>query len=263
MLASVLSGWGFQAESNMDKVKYTENPEQAEQNYYNHFNHKLPRPIHGFVNGNMPAVIPLEKNICYETAGSISGKHSIPAYKIKYYLEQALCHSNIGSIFTDEKIRLALELWLDYHKERNLKTKFLILVMALEVLAPSINKHLVAQKIIERWRTELNSELRCYEKNSEEYEALESLNKEVLFRRERSIRGRIRKHVLNVVGAVSPDEAHQTAKLAVDAYDLRSRLQHTGTLKPEELTKGHFAALEALRMLLLASFGVPKLHTNQ
>ena len=154
------------------------------------------------------------------------------------------------------RLKLALELWSNYHSEHSLRAKFLTLVMALEVVAPPTAKHDVAQAMVDRWNTELTSELQRYADGSEEREAIDSLRREVLFRRERSVRSRIRKHVLEVIGAVTPDEAHQTAQLAVHAYDLRGSLLHTGTLTPTKLSDGHSAALKALRTVLLASFGM-------
>src|SRR5687767_9410242 len=127
--------------------------------------------------------------------------------------------------------------------------------MSLEVLAPPATKHGVAQAVVDRWDAELTSELQRYAEDSEEREAIDSLRREVLFRRERSIRSRIRKHILEVVGAVSPDDTQKTAQMAVRAYDLRGSLLHTGTLTPTQLSNGHGAALKAVRTLLLASFG--------
>jgi len=183
-------------------------------------------------------------------------KESIPGHKIAGYLEQALSYHNVAEAFNSERLRLALELWSDYHREGSLKARFLTLVMALEVLAPPAPKHEVAQAVIDRWDNELHSELQHYAAGSEEREAIESLRREVLFRREQSIRSRIRKHILYVVGGVSPRDADATAKMAVHAYDLRGRLLHTGTLAPAQLSDGHHAAHRALRTVLLASFGV-------
>lgn len=99
----------------------------------------------------------------------------------------------------------------------------------------------------------------CDANTSDEYEALDSLRREMIFRRERSIRSRIRKHTFDVVAGVHKDHAQQAADMAVHAYDLRGSLVHTGSLTPAELSNGHTHALKALRMLLLASFGVSEL----
>jgi hypothetical protein len=256
MLASVLAGWGFQAGTTLDRVVYMEDPDLAAQNLHKSFGLPITGPVHGLVNGNLPAVIPVDKNINYLTAGDVTVRQSVPASRIAPHLERALTYRDAGRAFADERLRLALELWSDYHKELSLRAKFLTLVMSLEVLAPPAPKHAVAQAIVDGWDEELDAELDRYAEGSEEHEAIDSLRREVLFRRERSIRSRIRKHILEVVGAVSPEDAQQTAKMAVRAYDLRGRLVHNGTLAPAELSDGHGAALKALRTLLLASFGV-------
>lgn len=256
MLASVLSGWGFQAETTMDGVTYAKDPDRAAQNLRNSFGIPISGPVDGLVNGNLPAVLPADKNIRYITAVDINVRQSIAASSITPHLERALSNREAGRIFGDERLKLALELWSDYHRERSLRAKFLTLVMALEVLAPPTTKHRVAQSIVDRWDTELASELQRYAEDSEEREAIDSLRREVAFRRERSIRSRVRKHILEVVGAVSADEARETAQMAVRAYDLRGSLLHTGALTPTELSDGHGAALKALRTVLLASFGM-------
>jgi len=256
MLASVLSSWGFQTETTLDKVTYAEDPDQAAQNLYKNFGIPISGPVHGLVNGNLPAVIPVDKNIRYVTAGHATVRQSISASRIAPYLERALSHRGAGRAFADERLKFALELWSNYHSEHSLRAKFLTLVMALEVLTPPTAKHGVVQAIVDRWDTELTSELQRYAEDSEEREAIDSLRREILFRRERSVRSRIRKHILEVVGAVNPEEAHQTAQMAVRAYDLRGSLLHTGTLTSTKLSDGHGAALKALRTVLLASFGV-------
>ncbi len=256
MLASVLAGWGFQPETTLDRVVYTDDPERAAQNLHKDWGLPIAGPVHGLVNGNLPAAIPVDKNIRFVTAGDISVHQSISAAAIAPYLERALSQRDAGRAFADERLKLALELWSDYHKERSLRAKFLTLVMALEALAPPVCKHSIAQAVVDRWDAELTSDLRRYDENSDEYEALDSLRREILFRRDRSIRSRIRKHIREVVGAFSAENAQQIAQMAVRAYDLRGTLLHTGSLEAAQLSDGHRVALQALRTLLLASFGV-------
>lgn len=256
MLASVLAGWGFQPETTLDRVVYTEDPNQAAKNLNKNFGLPITGIVHGLVNGNLPAVIPVDKNIRFLTAGEIGVRQSIPISRLAPHLEQALSHRDPAVAFRDERLKLALELWSDYHKERSLRAKFLTLVMALEVLAPPAAKHKVAQAVVDRWDQELSSDLQQYAKGSEEYEAIESLRREIAFRRERSIRSRIRNHIIEVVGGVNPENARQTAQMAVHAYDLRGNLVHTGTLEAAQLSDGHSAALQALRRTLLATLGM-------
>lgn len=253
MLASVLAGWGFQPETTLDRVVYTEDPDQAAENPHKNFGPPITGPVHGLVNGNLPAVIPVDKNIRFLTASEVGVRQSIPVSRLAPHLEQALSHRDVARAFMDERLKLALELWSDYHKERSLRAKFLTLVMALEVLAPPVAKHNVAQAVVDRWDRELASDVQQYSKESEEYEAIDSLRREITFRRERSIRSRMRNYIIEVVGGVDPEKARQTAKMAVRAYDLRGSLVHTGTLEATQLSDGHGAALQALRTTLLAT----------
>lgn len=256
MLASVLSGWGFQLEANLDTVAYSDDPERAAENLRKNWGVHPAGPVHGLVNGNLPVALPVDKDIRFVTAGQVGVHQSIPASRIVPHLEQALSVRDAGEVFVDARLKLALELWSDYHKERTLRAKFLTLVMVLEVLAPPADKHSVAQAIVDQWDAELTSALDGYARTSDEYEAIESLRREVAFRRERSIRSRIRMHALQIVGDVNPEEAQRIARMAVRAYDLRGVLVHTGALGPSKLSDGHRIALQAVRTILLAAFGL-------
>jgi hypothetical protein len=256
MLASVLGGWGFQAETTLDQVVYTDDPGQAARNLHENFGLPISGPVHGLVNGNLPAVIPVDKNIRFLTAGEIGVHQSVPVSRVVPHLEEALSFQGVALAFTDERLKLALEIWSDYHRERSLRARFLTLVMALEVLTPPMQKHSVAQSKLDRWDSELLSDLGRYTKGSDEYDDLDSLRQEISFRRDRSIRGRLRRHIRDVVGSSDPEKAPQIAHLALRAYDLRGALVHSGTLEPAKLSEGHEAARHAVRALVLATLGM-------
>lgn len=256
MLASVLSGCGFQAETILGSVVYSDKPELAALNLRSTFGIQIQGPVHGMISGNLPAVMPMDSSISELTVGDVTVRETVAASRIAAHLERALACRNAGRAFTDERLRLALELWSAHHKESSLRAKFLTLVMGLEVLAPPASKHVAALGVLDRWDKDLAAELEHYAVGSEGRDAIESLQREVLFRRERSIRSRLRKRALEVLGAVCPTDAQRIAQMAVRAYDLRGSLVHNGTIAPAELSEGYRAAIGALRALLLASFGI-------
>jgi len=257
MLASVLAGWGFHPEAHLDKTVYTDDPEAAAANLEKNLGLPNRGPVHGLVNGNLPAVIATDKNIRFLTANPVGVIQSLPISRIIPFLERALSFDDAARGFADERLRLALDLWRDYHGERSIRAKFLTLVMILEVLAPSRLKDQVAQDIVARWDSELSVELDRYPSQSPEYEAIESLRREVVFRRERSIRSRIRQYALAQLSGADQDHALAIAEMAVRAYDLRGTLLHTGAITPAELSDAHAAALRSVRVLILSRFGIP------
>lgn len=259
MVSSLDSGIGIRAETTLDHVAYVEDPAKAGANIAQAFGGGEASPVDGLVNGNLPAAVPSGKAIRFVTAGDATFSLTSHITRLVPILERALAAPMIDRAFLDERLRLSLELWADYHREASSRSKFLTLVMAIEVLTHPAPKHAVAQRILARWDNDLVAELENHDSATEEHEALQSLRRELLFRRDRSIRSRIRSQVRDVIGLVRPAEAEALAKLAVKAYDIRGTLVHDGCLSPGTLEEGHHAARESLRAIVLSSVGLADL----
>jgi hypothetical protein len=121
--------------------------------------------------------------------------------------------------------------------------------MAIESLATPSAKHQVALDLITQWQTQLRTEQAQYLRHSSEFEALEALARELLFRHNDSIRSQIRRLVSTCVSS-NDDEVREMVKQAVKAYDLRSRLVHTGHLEATEIEQGESYAREAVEFVL-------------
>jgi hypothetical protein len=150
-----------------------------------------------------------------------------------------------------EKLRTALELHGSHFFERANRTRFLLLVIALETLAVPTLKHGVALALIDKWRQDVVAEQAQYAKESDEYAALEALSRELLFRRESSIRAQMRALVQTVAPAKGGD-ASPVEKRALWVYDARSTLVHDGSLPPGDLEKAENAAREVLEYVFHA-----------
>jgi hypothetical protein len=96
--------------------------------------------------------------------------------------------------------------------------------------------------------------MEALDKNSPTYLALESLGRDLIFRRDASIRSRVRQLPADVLGS-EHEEVPVSAK-AVRAYDARSTLVHTGTIEGEllrsALEDGRHVLKELLKVLLAA-----------
>ena len=69
--------------------------------------------------------------------------------------------------------------------------------MALEVLTEPTKKHQVAQRLLDDLEGAVAKRLASFEDDSDEWQALDALKRELCFRRETSLRSRIRQLVLN------------------------------------------------------------------
>jgi hypothetical protein len=87
---------------------------------------------------------------------------------------------------------------------------------------------------------------------SEDYIALEALERELLFRREMSIRSQVRAVVLDTLNSISHPDAKKIASQALKIYDKRSTLVHEGCLPPTELHHCEQEARQIVEIVLKA-----------
>src|SRR5207253_678737 len=106
----------------------------------------------------------------------------------------------------------------------------LTLSMAAEVLSPVTYKHEAVLGLLDIWKNSIAAAKDEYRTDESALASLDSLERELLFRRENSIRSRIRDFVTSELG--SDDRAKDFARRAVSAYDARSELLHEGRLDP-------------------------------
>jgi hypothetical protein len=148
-----------------------------------------------------------------------------------------------------EKLQTALELYGSHFSEASAKMRFLLLVMAMEVLSTSTRKHTVALALLDKWQIELKAERQRFEGSMPECAALDALERELLFRREDSIRSQVR-HLLARVSASDPTRLADLPARAVRVYDKRSALVHDGALPASELIELELEARELAQAAL-------------
>jgi hypothetical protein len=154
-----------------------------------------------------------------------------------------------------EKLRTALELYGSHFFERQARTRFLLLVIALETLAIPTQKHNVALQLLDRWNDELVDAMNQYSNTSAEFASLEGLSREIVHRRENSIRSQIRMLFRSLARANGEDPT-SLERRALRVYDARSALVHDGFLLPQALDQSEREArelIEELFRLLLSS----------
>lgn len=150
-----------------------------------------------------------------------------------------------------EKLRVALELYAAHFTERQVRVRFLLLVMAMESLAVATSKHQVAISLLERWHKELKAEMANHSPSSEEFKSLDTLSRELSFRAEDSIRSQVRKMFRGTNDTRTP-ESDELERRALQVYDKRSTLVHDGYLPTDELSILEREARELLEKLFMS-----------
>jgi hypothetical protein len=153
-----------------------------------------------------------------------------------------------------EKLRVALELYAAHFTESQVRVRFLLLVMAMEALAQPTQKHDTTLSIIDRWSQELQNEMLKFPAESEECRSMEALSRELLFRREDSIRSQVRR-LFSSLHSTNPVEGANAQRRALRIYDKRSALVHDGFLPTSELSELEREARDLLELLFASLTG--------
>ena len=150
-----------------------------------------------------------------------------------------------------EKLRVALELYAAHFTERQVRVRFLLLVMAMESLAVATSKHQVVINLLERWHNELVAEMANHSRSSEEFKSLEAVSRELRFREEDSIRSQVRK-LFRGHNDTRTLESDERERRALHVYDKRSTLVHDGYLPVDELSTLERETRELLEALFMS-----------
>ena len=201
-------------------------------------NPSLPSHVQGqrtFVDVGSPYVVPSGAALISVGSFPPTVSMTIPLQRAVAALSRGMAHPRADTLFANPRFRTAVDLFAAAGFEDSGPARLLTYSMAMEVLAPPIVKHDVAQTLIARWHEELIAAKSVHPPTSPEAAALESLERELLVRREASIRWRIRQFVQTTLAAVGATDAGLLARTAVHAYDLRSALVHDGSLAGDAL----------------------------
>jgi hypothetical protein len=230
------------------KVVYTEDPEQAARNLG--FGDRLD----GIVDGDRPAVYPTEKRVRTLTGGQVNFRITKPAQYVIDFFRAGVSFPESASVIDDAKLRVALELYGAHFTEISGNAKFLSLVMALESLATGSPRTQVALDLLDKWKKEVEELKKNISPESDDAASLEALSRELLIRKEDSIRRQIRTLVLTTLQANGDDDAITMARTAVQVYDRRSTLVHDGKLESHVLSQATSEAKNIVERVLRIRF---------
>ena len=231
------------------KVTRADNPDLAGENLRS----SLPGlatlgPVHGIADAEGPAVYREDEKVIFVGAGNTTFRLGANPDHVISYLTPGLLAPNASAAFADPRFHAAVDLYVASCFEQSPTAQLLISAMVLEVMAPPAQKHAVALALLDQWDAQLVGQIHEYPAGIEELEALESLRREVCFRRDQSIRSRIRGYVARQLADAGVPSAHDLGERARRAYDVRSTLAHEGRVDASEAAE----ALGTLRQVVPA-----------
>lgn len=205
-------------------------------------------PVHGLTEEGGYTIFQADQNIRFLSTEA-KATTSTPWQTAESTLTEALM-SFLPADDEDDDLSTAIDLYLGHFYESSIRARFLTLIMVLEVLAPVTTKHAIAAQLLSEFASSIDAKL-VGTIDPEERDALDALRREIDFRRETSIRRRIRRLVLDEA-RLDHEGRRVLADEAVKAYDLRSTISHRGTIDSTALTEAHKTALRAVKLILRA-----------
>lgn len=207
-------------------------------------------PFHGLAEGNMPVVYQEGERISYIYGGTAQFSQQLYGDHLGASILKGLNLTKQADVSISSKLRTAFDLYRAYFYEKSYNAKLLTLVMALEALLPRQTKHNSVKILIDRWEIEIQAEIERITDDNEALSALQSLKRDINFKRYKSLRSEVKALVLKVARQVDPENAEDLAKASVKIYDTRSSLVHSGTLEEVELRSAVSEAQSIVSMVL-------------
>ena len=236
------------------EVTYFDDPQQAAENLSKVFGVTIDGPVDALLDGGHPAVYATGKQIRIIAGGQGSILVTTPGETVLRHFAESAGFEASAKVVTDQKLLVALELYAAYFTESSGNARFLTLIMALEALATGAPRTQRVLDLLDKWRKEADELLKSVDPNSDDAHSLQAVSRELLFRREDSIRGQVRNLVATTLSMNGGADAAETAKRAVQVYDLRSTLVHEGKLNEHELSTAISEARSIVERVLRARF---------
>jgi hypothetical protein len=247
-------GFGFKASMELHTVTYVPDPKQAAENLSKTFGIPFTGVIDGLAGGDQPTVYPTDKKLRFVTGGVATLKIGTPFEMIYPLFIEGVSLPASPRAFSDVRLRTALELYGAYYYEQSANARLLTLVIALETLTESSPKAQIALDLLTGWQRDISRLKVQFQAASAEHQALDSLERELVFRRDKSLRSQIRELVRDTLEKADVANAVGLAKEAVKVYDKRSTLVHEGSLPDKELQWAVSEAKGIVEAVLKAKF---------
>lgn len=237
----------------LQNVKYADDPDQTAINISQMGLH-IEGPVDMILHEALPAVYPTGKRFVTGIANPLNATVTTPAEHVFKYFMEAVAFPASAEVVEDANLRVALDLYGTYFTELSANARFLALVMALEALATGVLRTQLVLDLLDKWKKEAEELQKTVEPGSDDAISLDAVIRELLFRKEDSIRRQIRRLVSTTLQTNGDADALEMARSAVRVYDLRSTLVHDGKLESQVLSIATLDAKNIVERVLRARF---------
>lgn len=240
-------------------ITRSKDAEQAARNLAKSFGQPITEPIepvHGLTEEEGYTIFQNDENIRYLAMGEAIAYVSTGWENASKTLAEGVQNARPLTEEQDIDLAVAIDLYLASFYEISIRARFLTLVTCLEVLAPVTKRHATVVQTLSDFKKHVEAQL-AGATEVEERDALQALLREIEFKKETSIRRRVRRLVLSEA-PLTKDAAAMLAKKVVEAYDLRGAVVHTGAVNTPALHEAHETVLDAVKLLLRARLGLAK-----
>ena len=211
-------------------------------------------PVDGLIDGARPAVYLTKKQLMTATGGEVKVLQTTHAYDFLRLFREGNHFQDSDEVIADPKLLVAFELYGAYFTELSGNAKFLTLVMAMETLATGIRRTKLVIDLLDKWKRDVTDLKDRVKPESDDANSLEAVSRELLFRKEESIRRQIQNVVVSTLQTNGDEDAEEMGKRAVQVYDHRSTLVHKGKLEPTVLGEAISDAKMIVQRVLRARF---------
>lgn len=258
----LFKGVPTEAQLTPQKIRYVDDPVACGEGLARATRGALSGPVDAFIHGPEAAIYPTDKRIRSETGLPVALVTSQPSTSALQVLLQGAEFPQSRELTADAKLGVALSLYGAHFTETSDNARFLTLIMALETCSSATSKAPIALSLLANWSEQVDQIAQLPETTEEDRASLDALQRELLHRREDSIRSQVRKLVRSELNGDS--DAAEMEKEAVRLYDLRSTLVHDGSLDPQALGPALTSAKSLVRRVLMARYsnvvGAPPAH---
>lgn len=210
--------------------------------------------LNAVFDASRPAVYPSDGTYRTLEAQPVTVSTSIHAEDFAAALVEGLGFREPSALLVDQRLLTALDLYRAHFSEATPRARFLTLVMVLEALAEPARRPRLAVELIGQFGEILCDAEAQVERDSDEANVIEALKREIVFRKDDSIRSRIRTLVTGLLHDKEPDEQKQVARRALSVYDARSDLLHTGSIPDAKLNDSLTEVKEIVHSVLRIRF---------
>jgi hypothetical protein len=213
-----------------ENFEYFDDPVKAGENFAKVFKFSAVEPVDAFIGSQAPAIYLSHKKIVRASGEDITMRLSYGRERFLNFIDQGASLNNFEKVLSDEKLRLAIELYGYSHFQVTPYARFLTLCTALEVIAPTPAVDPKIARQVDQWREQAYKKAEKAKPDSKAREDFTALAFRLGSLKKMSHRQRIKQYINDTLALAKDTDAKIIAKEAVSLYDFRGRIVHDGKI---------------------------------